>query len=377
MFTTIFYRREWDEYEVLYPGYPWLALRGFTLLFQLRYSKSISNRLINALNLCLFNSKQDLSPLPPQKSVFVAYVLWLFTGPIGGHHLYLHRDRQAFLWWCTLGGYFGIGWLSEVLQIPEMVRDANEDPEFIKCFVYKLTIYRKPEFTTSRFLSAIMIGYLWSQLVMIAIPGEVVLGIDWGFLHWLIPVGGALGKIYKSKPNKCRLILFTGNLFKGIWTVGNMGREKGCIGHCLMAAYIAYPIRYFVYDETYWMTIMLVISAIAFEMFSKEWRREPPKRHSSKKRIAYLSTAGIIYLSLWGSFFYFNGKITDQDGDAVPVSEAIRNFLGSPWWTDLKSTLNDTWQFAQHNGWYETWKQIVDSLDVDGEQNAFKVNMIE
>lgn len=155
-----------------------------------------------------------------------------------------------------------------------------------------------------------------------------------------------------------------------------MGREKGCIGHCLLAAYIAYPVRYYVYDETYWMTIMLVVSAIAFEMFSKEWRREPPKRNSTKKRIAYLSTAGLIYLSLWGSFLYFNGKITDTDGDEVPVSEAIYNFLGSPWWTDLKTTLNDTWQFAQHNGWYETWKQILDTLDVDGEQNAFKVIII-
>lgn len=26
-----------------------------------------------------------------------------------------------------------------------------------------------------------------------------------------------------------------------------------------------------------------------------------------------------------------------------------------------------------HNGWYETWKQIVDSIDADGEQNAYKV----
>lgn len=82
-----------------------------------------------------------------------------------------------------------------MLQIPEMVRDANEDPQFIERFVYKLHKFRKPEFTTSRFLLAIMIGYLWGQLVMIAIPSELVFGIDWAFLHWLVPLAGALGKI--------------------------------------------------------------------------------------------------------------------------------------------------------------------------------------
>lgn len=45
------------------------------------------------------------SQLPPQKSVFVAYLWWLFGGVFGAHHIYLHRDRQAFVWWCTLGKY--------------------------------------------------------------------------------------------------------------------------------------------------------------------------------------------------------------------------------------------------------------------------------
>lgn len=43
--------------------------------------------------------------LPPQKSVIVAYLLWLFGGMFGFHHIYLHRDRQAFVWWSTLGKY--------------------------------------------------------------------------------------------------------------------------------------------------------------------------------------------------------------------------------------------------------------------------------
>ena len=91
------------------------------------------------------------------------------------------------------------------------------------------------------------------------------------------------------------------------------------------------------------------------------------------RRTAILGTAVIIYLSLWCCYFYFNGKITDADGDEVPVHEAIKNFIKSPWWTDIKQTFYDTYQFAQHNGWYETWKQVIDTMDTDGEQNAYKV----
>lgn len=144
-----------------------------------------------------------------------------------------------------------------------------------------------------------------------------------------------------------------------------------------MAAYIAYPLRYFLYDETYWFTATVFASALAFDHWSKEWRREPLKRHGALRRTLYLSMAASLYLSLWGCYFVFNGTITDNDGDEVPVHEAIKNLLMSPWWTDLKQSLYDTWQYAQHNGWYETWKQIIDTMDIDGEQNAYKVSPIE
>lgn len=295
--------------------------------------------------------KTDVPQKPPQKSVLITYILWLFGGIFGLHHLYLHRDRHAFVWWCTLGGYFGIGWMSEIFTIPKLVRDANEDPVFVAKFVEKLKTHKKPPFSTNRFIGAIMVGYLFGQLIEIAIPQDTFLGIDWAFLHWLIPLGVAVG----------------------VWTVGNIGREQGVLWHCLAVAYIVYPIRYFVYDETYWFTAIVFTSALAFDAWSKQWLREPPKRHGTVKRVLYISMAVSLYLSLWGCYFVFNGTITDSEGDEVPVHEAIKNVLSSPWWTDLKQTLHDTWQYAQHHGWYETWKQIVDTMDVDGEQNAYKV----
>ncbi|KAG5680456.1 hypothetical protein PVAND_009964 [Polypedilum vanderplanki] len=289
--------------------------------------------------------------LPEQKSLFITYILWLFGGFFGAHHLYLHRDRHAFVWWCTLGGYFGIGWLFEIFKIPEYVRDANEDPRFIAEFIHKLRTQTKPEFSTIRFLGQIIMSYLFGQLVMIAVPEDVLFGFDWRFLLWTVPFFSALG----------------------VWIVGNIGREKGVFWHCLLAAYAIYPLRYFVYDETYWFTGMVFGSALAFEQFSKKWRREAPKRHGPVKRTIIFTTCIMLYLSVWSAYFIFNGKITDSEGDEVPVHEAIKNFLKSPWWTDLKQTFEETWRFAKHHGWYETWKQIIDSIDIDGEQNAYKV----
>ena len=78
---------------------------------------------------------------------------------------------------------------------------------------------------------------------------------------------------------------------------------------------------------------------------------------------------------MWSCYFVFNGKITDTDGDEVPVHEALNNFFASPWWADFKQTLQDTYRYGQHHGWYETWKEIFEQLDVDGERNAHKVSI--
>jgi DnaJ family protein C protein 22 len=73
-----------------------------------------------------------------KKSMFLTYVLWLVGGFFGLHHIYLERDSQAFLWWCTLGGYVGCGWLRDIFHIPEYVADANEDKKFMEKYIQRL-----------------------------------------------------------------------------------------------------------------------------------------------------------------------------------------------------------------------------------------------
>lgn len=67
-----------------------------------------------------------------------------------------------------------------------------------------------------------------------------------------------------------------------------MGREKGVFWHCLVGAYISYPLRYFVIDEAYWFTAMASCSAFAFDYLSKEWDLTVPKREKPLKLVIWL-----------------------------------------------------------------------------------------
>jgi len=296
------------------------------------------------------NNKTDVVTTKNKKNVWVAYIYWLFGGIFGLHLFYLERDAHAFLTWSTFGGY-GIGWLADITKIPRYVKDCNESPDFIKEFIEKLKRHKKPPFSTSRFTSAIMVGYLWGQIILMAIPQDDIYGFNLSFLHWLVPLAIGLG----------------------VWIVGNIGREKGSPTIAVLTAYLAYSSRWYFFDEGVWLSITVLCSALAFDSFSKEWRRTPREKKSFCKRVSILILCGTIYIGLWCSYFYFNGTVTDSNGDEVPISEALHHFFTSPWWTDLKNSLYETYLYAQQHGWYEIWKQIIDLSDVQGEQNAYKV----
>jgi TM2 domain-containing membrane protein YozV len=51
-------------------------------------------------------------------SVAVAYILWLFLGFIGVHHLYMGRGVGVFLIALITGQGFGLWWLLDLFLIP-------------------------------------------------------------------------------------------------------------------------------------------------------------------------------------------------------------------------------------------------------------------
>lgn len=77
--------------------------------------------------------------------------------------------------------------------MPELVRDANEDPKFIERFKANIRKHQRPPFSTNKFLGQIMISYLWCQVFILAIPEDDFHGWNFNFLHWLIPLVAAIG----------------------------------------------------------------------------------------------------------------------------------------------------------------------------------------
>ncbi|XP_078041548.1 TM2 and DnaJ domain-containing protein wurst isoform X2 [Augochlora pura] len=286
-----------------------------------------------------------------RKSVFWTYVLWAFGGLFGAHHVYLERDKQAFVYFSTLGGYVGFGWLRDIYMIPWYVADANEDPRFVEDFKQKVRTNRKPPFSTVRFAAETGVAYLWAGIYRSAIPEDEVYGINFRHLLLLTPF----------------VIAF------GVWMVGNIGRERGSIWIALGAACLFYPTLSYIGDDTMWLFLMTVASAWCFDTFSKEWRLKPRKKKGLVRRLFYLSLAAAFYISLLASYFYFNAVVTDSEGEEIKLSEAIQHFLTSPIWLDLKASLEATWNQAVHQGFWATWAQLIDLTDPRGEINAYKV----
>lgn len=81
-----------------------------------------------------------------KKSVFLTYLLWLCGGVFGLHHFYLGRDLQGVLWWLTLGGYFGCGWIRDIFMIPEYVKEANRDADYMAKLSMKMRFFQKVKY---------------------------------------------------------------------------------------------------------------------------------------------------------------------------------------------------------------------------------------
>jgi hypothetical protein len=100
------------------------------------------------------------------KSLAVAYVLWATMGLLGVHHLYLRRDKHAFLWASTLG-VLGLGWLRDGWRLPEYVRDANDDPAFSAALTARMAAHPKgPPSSAVMALGQCLVGTYYAAIAM-------------------------------------------------------------------------------------------------------------------------------------------------------------------------------------------------------------------
>ncbi|XP_022109609.1 dnaJ homolog subfamily C member 22-like [Acanthaster planci] len=281
------------------------------------------------------------------KNLFVAYVLWLLFGWLGLHHFYLGRDRQAFIWWSTWGGIFGLGWFRDIWRLPSYVDYANKEPYYMSCLTEMIQVRKSPPFNPVRFI------------------GQVCFGTFMGFLSTV-----AVSDEYHSENPVLRCCLVPLAITIAVHTVGNIGWERTSFKWALLGACI--PALWFP-GNPHFLVYMALLSSIL-----SQWdRRFQPTENVRQKgfctRVLVLCLAGSLVISMWGSALYFNASVTTSDGETIKFRDAVDHFFNSPFWRDFKETVKQLFSEWQERGWENMWTRFVAALDPEGEQNAYEV----
>ena len=287
------------------------------------------------------------------KSLCVAYLFWLLGGLFGLHHLYLRRDGHAFIYYITCGAYFGMAWLRDLWKLPEYVKDANEDPEYMKDL--RILMRKSPQPPTSWVRSAgyIIVADILGYGVLGAIPSEVFPEFFRRILlAILVPLAVSLG----------------------VYLVGNVGRHQGDWKHSLIGAYVLSPVFLWYPNSVFFCSLC---SYFSFFKWSLRWRKryDPPKGFF--KRLLTGIICVTLFSSLWVSWLYFDCTIT-YNHEEVKCREAARNFFTSPLWKEFTVVMRDLWNYIKHHGISGLWAEFVAVLDPMGEVSALKaLNLTE
>lgn len=285
------------------------------------------------------------------KSLFRAYLCWLFGGVFGLHHFYLGRDKHAFITLSTFGGYFTLGLVRDLWRLPEYVKDANNDLEYLRWLHNQMKANERPPSSIVRQSGLMIMGNLFAYLVEYAIPKELLHDNVVMILKLLlIPFASALG----------------------VWLVGNVGRHQGSIKKPLIAAYLStIPTIFFSIPHGSFSTIA---ATIVFNKYSKHWRLQRPRHKSFIKRVAVLNICILLYLSLWSSWLYFGCTIEDPETrEPIKCSVAFDNFINSPAYTNLSEAVWMLIEHVRHQGVIGLWKEIMQEFDVSGKGTALAV----
>lgn len=131
-------------------------------------------------------------------SLLKTYLFWLFGGFFGLHHFYLGRDKHAFITISLFGGYFGCGVLRDLWRLPEYIRDANNDKNYLDWLHEQMRLYKRPPCSFVRQSASLFVGSVYAHLASHAVPAEILPASVASILSILIvPLGASIGK-FKS-----------------------------------------------------------------------------------------------------------------------------------------------------------------------------------
>lgn len=268
---------------------------------------------------------------------------------MGLHHFYLGRDDHAFITFATFGGYFTLGLIRDLWRLPEYVRDANNDPQYLNWLHGQIKLHKRPPSSIVRQSGLMMVGNLMAYLVEYAIPKEYISEQTAMVLKFtLIPFASAYG----------------------VWLAGNVGRHQGAIEKPLIASYLAASVS-LVFNITQFGSFSTLASFMVFNRSSKEWRMMPSRQKSLVRRVFIFIICIALYISLWSSWLYFNCEIEDPETEKpIKCRVAVENFFRSSAYTNFAEAIWILVEHVRHQGVSGLWKEIMQEFDMTGRNTA-------
>lgn len=285
------------------------------------------------------------------KSLFIAYLCWMFGGLFGLHHLYLGRDDHALITFTTFGGYFTLGLIRDLWRLPEYVKDANNDLQYLDWLHVQIKSNKRPSSSFVRQSGLMMLGNLFAYLVGYALPKEL---------------------LHDDMVTVIKFLLVPSASAFGVWLAGNVGRHQGSIKKPLIAAYLAaVPSLFLDMQHGSFSTIAAVI---VFNKYSKEWRLKRSQPKPLVKRLTLILLCVTIYVSMWSSWLYFGCTIEDPETQQpIKCRVALENFFRSSAYMNLSEAVWMLYQHVKHQGFIGLWKEVMQEFDVSGRSNSLKV----
>lgn len=322
----------------------------------------------------------------------IAYLLWLFGGMFGAHHIYLGRISQAFLWSASLGG-LGFGWFRDAWRMSDYVAFANGDPLYMKELE---SVVREPNVRKSFHAPSLSwynnIPRLVAQLVFASWFSTLAIG-PLGFIEPqeaidqkldLLPVWWTAASTLMHSFGAAAGISIVGQasgLVEGpsIWSLSLVGAFGSFISLFLGGSPVSSLFQLiFWQSRCSWNSSCIQLS---------QKRRKCVCLNNMFKYYLMLAIFLFFALSTFYNFATFSVETDEVDisnwhdrTQPAPkimknlrVRESIANIRKSQAYKEFWATLYQAYEKAHENGWRKTYEEIVKKMDVDGVDNAYKV----
>ncbi|CAG5121524.1 unnamed protein product [Candidula unifasciata] len=294
-------------------------------------------------------------------STVIAYIIWLFLGWAGLHHLYLGRVNQAIVWFATFGGC-GVGLIRDFWKIPEYVRWCNGDVSLQRKHLQRTIMKPRPGCSTFRFVGMLVMGLIAATVFSALVPDFSQMSMTHPFTYLIL---------------RCTYValLMLGNGL-GVYLVANIGELQCAKWYPFVASVGITP---WLLDKHPNLLTACFFTALITWYKGLRWKPLPVEMEGTYtnkkfwKNVAIYCVACTVWLSVLFAGLYFNATITVEGGEKIPVREALGNFFRSDAWKRTKESLWHLLTILWREGVWHAWSDTRRVFDFSGEISAFKV----